>query len=86
MRHEIHHHALEGLLAHLTVRDGEPRFRHEALEQVPERVNRLDAVVHEIDLSRALQLGPRRPRDQGLIELDDVRLDRETVFGRRLDD
>ena len=53
--------------------------------QAGHRVDRLDAVVHEVDLAAALELVPHRVADHLLVEGDDVGLDRQAVARRRLD-
>ena len=83
---ELHHHALELVLAHLAVRDADPRLRHQPGDQVAERIDRLDAVVDEVHLAAALDLGADGPRDDRLVELDDVGLNRQAILRRRLDD
>ena len=60
VRDEVDHDLLERLLAHLPVADGDPRLRHELRDEVRHREDRLDAVVDEVDLAAALQLGPDR--------------------------
>ena len=60
---EVEHGPLERVLAHLPVPDDDPRLRHEPLQQVADREDRLDAVVDEVHLAAALQLGADRPRD-----------------------
>ena len=86
MRHEVEHGALERVLVHLAVADDDARFRHQPLQEVAERVDRLDAVVHEEDLPAARHLVADRARDHRLIELDDVGLNREAILRRRFDD
>ena len=54
--------------------------------EVADRVDRLDAVVDEVDLAAAFHLGADRPLDHCLVELDDVGLDRQAILRRRLDD
>ena len=53
---------------------------------MPIEIDRLDAVVDEIDLAAALQLVRIARRDHLLVELDDVGLDRQPILRRRLDD
>ena len=83
---EVEHRPLERVLVHLPVADDDPRFRHEPLQQVADREDRLDAVVDEVDLAAAFELAADRPADHLLVELDDVGLDRQAILGRRLDD
>ena len=83
---KVDHHPFERLLARLAVRHGEPSLRHETADQVGDRGDRLDAVVHQVDLAAARQLGPDGPRDQLAVEPDDVGLDRQAILRRRLDD
>ena len=78
-RHEVDHHLLELVLAHLAVADHDSRLGHEALHEAGDRVDRLDAVVHQIDLAAALQLVPNRVADHLLVERHDVGLDRQAV-------
>ena len=54
--------------------------------RLPIEIDRLDAVVDEIDLAAALELGANGPADDLLVELDDVGLNRQPILRRRLDD
>ena len=65
-RDEVEHHLLELVLAHLAVADDDPRLGHQPLQQAGHRVDRLDAVVDEVDLAAALQLVPHRAADHRL--------------------
>ena len=85
-RDEVDHRPLELVLAHLAVADDDPRLGHEPREQVADRVDRLDAVVDEVDLAAARQLVADDARDERLVEAHDVGLDGEAVLRRRLDD
>ena len=85
-RHEVEHRALEPIFRHLAVPDDDSRVRHEARDQVRDRVDRLHAVVHHVDLAAALELVPDRARDDLRVELHHVGLDRQAVLRRRLDD
>ena len=49
---EGEHRPLELGLGHLAVRHRDPRLGHQPLHQARQRVDRLDAVVHEEDLAR----------------------------------
>ena len=62
-----------------------PRARAACI-RFADRVDRLDAVVDEVDLAAALELGADGARDDLLVELDDVGLDRQAILRRRLDD
>jgi len=59
---EVHDHALELVLVHLPVRDGDPRLRHELRQPGGGRVDGADAVVDEEHLAVAEQLAPDRGR------------------------
>ncbi len=83
--HEAKHRPLELVLAHLTVTDHDLRFRDETPQQVSNGEDGFDAVVHEVDLAAARQLVPDGALDHRRIELHHVRLNREPVLGRRLD-
>ena len=85
-RDEIEHRALERVLVHLPVADDDARLGDEPLNQVADRKDRLDAVVDEIHLAAARQFAADRAADDLLIELDDVGLNRQPIFRRRLDD
>ena len=63
VRDEVEHRPLERVLAHLPVADDDARFGHEPLQQVAQRVDRLDAVVDEEDLTAARHLGADRALD-----------------------
>ena len=84
--HEGEHRALEFGLGHLAVADDDARLRHELADLGGELVDRLDAVVDEVDLAAALQLHFDGGADQLLVELGDDGLDGHAIFGRRLDD
>ena len=83
---EAEHRALELVLGHLAVADDDLRVGHQALQQVTDREDRFHPVVDEIDLSAARHFVSHRARDDGRVELDDIRLDRESILRRRLDD
>ena len=85
LRDEVHHHALQLVVVHLPVPDRHFRFGHEPRDQVPHRVDRLDAVVDEEHLPAALELRANRALDHRRVELHDLRLDRQPVARRRLD-
>ena len=82
---EAQHRSFELLLAHLSVTDDDPRFRHQPLQKIANREDRLDAVVDEVHLAAASELVPDRPLDHRRVELDDVGLNRQPILGRRLD-
>ena len=63
VRHEVEHRALERVLGHLAVADDDARVGHEPLQQIADRIDRLDAVVDEVDLAAAFELGADRARD-----------------------
>ncbi len=89
MPHELQHHFLEFRLAHLPVADADANLR----EQLPAAFlqhrrplpDRIDAIVHEIDLSAARQLQLDRRLDHVRLERRDHRVNREAILGRRLD-
>ncbi len=86
VRHEVEHRLLERVFAHLAVADDHARLGHESRDEIRHRVDRLDAVVHEVHLAAAREFRPERPRDHAGVELHDVRLDRQAILRRRLDD
>ncbi len=86
VRDEIDHDPLELVFTHLAMTDSDLGFGHEPRDQIAEGVDRLDAVVNEVDLAAAFHLRKNRPRDDGLVELDDVGLDRQAIARWRLDD
>ena len=57
LRDEVEHRPLERLLAHLAVADDDARLGHQPLNQIADREDRLDAVVDEVDLAAARELG-----------------------------
>lgn len=83
---EVHHDVLEHLFRHLPVRRLDSRLRHERLDVVAHAVDRIDAVVDEVDLAAALHLAPDGVRDDRVVVLDDIRLHGEALGRRRLDD
>ena len=62
-RDEVEHRPLERVLAHLAVADDDPRLRHQPLDQVADREDRLDPVVDEVHLPAARQLVADRAAD-----------------------
>ena len=82
---EAEHRALELVLAHLAVADGDPGLRHQPLQQRPDGEDRFHAVVHEVHLPAACQLVADRPLDDRCVEPDDGGLDRQPILGRRFD-
>ena len=82
--HERVHHVLELALAHLPVRDGDARARHDALDVVGDRLNRLDAIVDEEHLSAAIELARDAFVDQPVVPRLDVGEHRRPVARRRL--
>ena len=58
--HEVEHHALQLVLVHLAVADGEPRLGHELAQLLGHAASMsCDAVVDEEDLAAAVQLAQR---------------------------
>ena len=64
--YEVAHHALELALAHLAVRDRDPRLGHQLLEPLAHPLDRFHFVVQEVDLPAALQLAQHRLADDAL--------------------
>ena len=62
------------------------RFRHQLGDQRGQRVDRLDAVVDEINLAIALQFGINRLADQLFLERRNHGLNRQAIARRRFDD
>ena len=60
-------------------------FGADLLHEIRQRINRLDAVVNNIDLAAALQLKIDRILDDDGLELHDDGLNRQAVARRRLD-
>ena len=61
VRHEVEHRLFELLFAHLAVADDQLGLRHQTRDQVGKRVDRLHAVVDDVDLAaRARARGARR--------------------------
>ncbi len=65
--------------------DDDPRFRHDLFEAFAQRINGVDAVVHDEHLPAAFHLADHRLAHQPIIEHANVRDHREAVFRRRLD-
>ena len=83
--HEGEHDALQLSFSHLAVANDDARRRHQFADLRGEFVDRLHAIVDEVDLPAALQFQLDRRADQLLVELGDDGLDRHAVFGRRFD-
>ena len=71
--HEARHHLVEIVLALLAVRHRDPRPRRERLHARRDRVDRLDAVVHEVHLAAAVQLARQRLLEQRVVPRLDER-------------
>ena len=65
--HEAVHDVLELALAHLPVRDGDARARHDAANVIGVRDDRLDAVVDEEHLPAAIELARDPLVDQAVV-------------------
>ena len=65
--------------------DGDAGARHESLQLGRDLPDRVDAIVHEIDLAAALQFLLHGGLDQLLVPARDHGLNRHAVFGRRFD-
>jgi hypothetical protein len=83
---EVDHHLLHLVLGHLAVADGDLHLRHQVCELRRGVVDGLDAVVHVEHLPAAVHLAQNGVGDDFRIELHDVRVHRQPVRGRRLDD
>ena len=62
-----------------------PRFRNQLIYEGSERIDRLDPVVHEEYLSIAREFLFNRAANEGFGKWSHHGLNREAVFGRRLD-
>ncbi len=81
---EAQHGLLQLALGHLPVRHHRPRLRHDLLELRLDGVDVQHPVVHEVDLTLAVQLAQDGVADELPVEADDARLDGQTVRRRRL--
>ena len=84
--HEAAHHLLELPLAHLPVRDADPRAPGRCRGGTAPWPDGADAVVDEVDLPAALQLGLDRLLHRARVELHHEGADGAPVLGRRGDD
>ncbi|OLE61149.1 MAG: hypothetical protein AUG10_02365 [Gemmatimonadetes bacterium 13_1_20CM_2_70_10] len=73
------------MLAQLAVGDGDPRPRGQRPHAFGDRVDGLDAVVHEVHLAAAIQLARQRLLEQRVIPRLDEREHRRAVLRRRLE-
>ena len=64
--------------------DDDARLGHELADALGERVDRVHAVVDEVDLPAALELGEDRLAHERVVPLRDECLDRLAVLGRRV--
>ena len=85
LRVELAHHVLEVALAHLPVRDRDPRLGHQLREPLGRRADGVDVVVQEVDLAAALQLAQHRLADDAARVCGHERLDREPPLRRGRD-
>ena len=67
------HRLLEGALAHLPMADRDAGTRHEPAQVVGHRLDRVDAVVHEEDLSAAVKFAGDPLLDEGVVPWLDER-------------
>ena len=65
---------------------GDPNARQQRPKLIGLRLNRLDSIVDEEDLSAAVELAQDRVTDEAGGRFRDSRLDRQSVFRRRLDE
>ena len=70
---------------HLPVAELDARSRAKLGDPIAHLLDRLDAVVQEIDLALPLELAIDRVADDALVVTADDRLDREAIERRRLD-
>ena len=82
---ESKHHLFQIPFPHLPVGDGQPRCGNQPLDQVGNRIDRLDTVVEKIDLPLASHLGKNRRLDQGFVERRHRGLNRQAVLRRGFD-
>jgi hypothetical protein len=72
------------VLSHLAVPDADLRLGHDLAQVAGDVVDALHAVVHEVDLSAAIQLAEDGLADQAFVELGHVGLDGQALLGRRV--
>ena len=82
---ESAHHRREHALLHLPVRDLDARLGHELAQTIGDRLDAGNAVVQEEALPATRQLAGDHLADQRVLARGDVRLDRLSLLGRRLD-
>ena len=85
MMHEFEHHFFQLTFPHLPVADDHPRARRQPLQFRGDFPDRIDAVVHEINLASAVEFLLDRRLNQFFVPTGDYRLDRHAIFGRSLD-
>ena len=84
--HEPRHDVVERRALQLAVRHRHPSPRRgERPHPLGDRVDRLDAVVHEVHLPRPIQLARKSLLEQTVIPRLDERQHRRSVLGRRLE-
>ncbi len=83
---EIEHDFFELAFVGAAVCHDQARLRHDLVDARGHVLDRLDPVVHEVDLAAAVQLAQDRLLDRLAVPVDRARLDRVAVGGRRVDD
>ena len=83
---EIEHDPLELLPVRLAVGNGDPHVREDRFQVVVNDADIIDYVVDEEYLASPGKLIGHRLLDDGVVELHHLRLDREPVERRRIDD
>ena len=76
----------EFLLPHLAVTDTDARLRTDPLNEIRQRIDRLHAIVDDVNLAAALQFEVDGILDNRRFELHDDRLNGQTIARRGLDD
>ena len=82
---KFRHHGLQSVRVHLAVAKFDPRAGAKLGNAVAHFLDRLHAVVEEINLALALQFAVDRIADNALVVTADDRFDRQTIERRRLD-
>src|SRR5579862_4429342 len=80
--HKAQQHALQLLLAHLAVADSDAALGDKLLNPGGAREDRIDAVVHEIDLPASGELLFDSSTDEFRIEVRNHGVNRRTILGR----
>ena len=82
---EAKHRLFERFFVHLTMGNGDAHARHESHNAIEVFLELFDAVVQKIDLPAASEFLFDSLRDDGVGNLGDLRMDRQSVVGGRFD-